>query len=65
MGKATKSNTEEWLTEEQACSLLGIKKNTIQNYVSRSIIPEKAISRGVRNKKFYHKPTLMGLEAQN
>ena len=63
MAKAnTKKNHNEWISEEEACKLLGIKKNTIQNYVCTGKIKEEIVSRGLRNNKFYHKPSLMGLE---
>jgi predicted site-specific integrase-resolvase len=62
MAKATdKRNHNEWVSEEEACKLLGIKKITIQNYVYTGRIPESMISRGIRNNKFYHVPSLMGL----
>lgn len=63
MSKAnTKKDHTEWVNEEEACKLLGIKKNTIQNYVSTGRIKESAVSRGVSNRKFYHVPQLMGLQ---
>lgn len=62
MAKATdKKDHTEWVNEDEACKLLGIKKNTIQNYVSQGFIKEEIIKRGIRNNKFYHAPSLKGL----
>jgi len=52
----------EWVNEDEACKILQIKKNTIQNYVCQGLIKEEIIKRGVRGNKFYHAPSLKGLE---
>ena len=57
----SKKDHTEWVNEKEACEILGIKKNTIQNYVCTGKIKESMISRGLRNNKFYHAPSLKGL----
>ncbi len=63
MAKSTnKKNIEEWVTEIKMSEILGIKPRTLQNYVATGKVQESAISRGLKNNRFYHAPTLMGLE---
>ena len=52
---------DEWVNERQACELLGIKRNTLGNYVSNGTIRPDAYSVGIGNNKFFNKKKLMGL----
>ena len=49
----------EWLTEDQACKLLGITKKTIQNYVSSGRIPSSFYERSIDCKRLYNKNKLL------
>ena len=49
----------EWLTEDQACELLGITKKTIQNYVSSGRIPSSFYVRSFDCKRLYNKNKLL------
>ena len=49
----------EWLTEDQACELLGITKKTIQNYVSCGRIPSSFYVRSFDCKRLYNKNKLL------
>lgn len=55
-------NQIEWLTEEQACELLGITKKTIQNYVSSGRIPSSFYERSIDCKRLYNKNKLLILK---
>lgn len=52
----------EWLTEEQACDVLGITKKTIQNYVSSGRIPSSFYERSIDCKRLYNKNKLLILK---
>jgi len=63
MAKSTnKKNLTEWVSEGKTAELMGIKKRTLQKYVSNGKIPESCISRTINGKRTYHAPTLIGLE---
>lgn len=49
----------EWLTEDEACELLGITKKTIQNYVSSGRIPSSFYARSFDCKRLYNKNKLL------
>lgn len=55
-------NQIEWLTEDQACELLGITKKTIQNYVSSGRIPSSFYERSIDCKRLYNKNKLLILK---
>lgn len=51
----------EWLPEDKACELLGIKKKTIQNYISSGRIPSSFYMKNINGKRFYNKNKLLVL----
>jgi len=53
-------DTNEWIHAEDAAKLLKISKKTLTNYVCLQKIPPHAVRKGI-GAKFFHKPTLMGL----
>ena len=57
-----KKHHSEFINEREAAQLLGIKVRTLQNYVCTGKVPERIITRGVTGDKFYHRPSLIGLE---
>lgn len=61
MAKIT-NNPDEWVHADEAAQIMRVSKKVLSNYSSpkNGRIPLKAIRKGV-NAKFYHKPTLMGL----
>ena len=52
-------NKTEWLPEDKACELLGIKKKTIQNYISSGRIPSSFYVKNLHGKRFYNKNKLL------
>lgn len=54
-------NKIEWLPEDEACELLGIKKKTIQNYISSGRIPSSFYLKNIDGKRFYNKNKLLVL----
>ncbi len=44
-------NNIEWLLEDQACEFLGIKKKTLQNYISSGRIPSSYYIKTIDGKK--------------
>jgi len=57
----TKKHYTEYVSEKTICDLLGLKVNTIQNYVCTGKIPESAIQRSCVGIRTYHLPTILGL----
>ena len=53
-------NTEQWLTENEVCDLLGIKKVTLLGYVSKGRITPDMYRVGVGGTRFYNKEKIMG-----
>lgn len=53
-------NPSEWIHADDAAKLLKISKKTLTNYVCLEKIPPHAVRKGI-GAKFFHKPTLMGL----
>jgi hypothetical protein len=51
---------DEWLTEQQVCELLGIKKVTLIGYVSKGRITPDMYRVGVGGTRFYNKEKIMG-----
>jgi len=51
---------DEWLTEQQVCELLGIKKVTLIGYVSKGRITPDMYRVGVGGTRFYSKEKIMG-----
>ena len=51
---------EEWLTEQEVCELLGIKKITLIGYVSKGRITPDMYRVGVGGTRFYNKQKIMG-----
>lgn len=49
-----------WLTEQQACELLGIKKRTLLQYVYGGKITRDMYRVGIGNNRFYDREKLMG-----
>lgn len=56
--KKTPIYTNDWVQEETAAEMLGIKKRTLQHYVCVGRIPMKAIKKNIIGKRQYHAPTL-------
>lgn len=55
-----KFQKEQWLTELEACQLLGVKKITILGYVSKGKITPDMYRVGVGGTRFYNKEKIMG-----
>lgn len=51
---------EEWITEQQVCELLDIKKITLIGYVSKGRITPDMYRVGVGGTRFYNKQKIMG-----
>jgi hypothetical protein len=51
---------DEWITEQQVCELLGIKKVTLIGYVSKGRITPDMYRVGVGGTRFYNKEKIMG-----
>lgn len=51
---------EEWITEQEVCELLGIKKITLIGYVSKGRITPDMYRVGVGGTRFYNKQKIMG-----
>lgn len=51
---------EEWITEQEVCELLGIKKVTLIGYVSKGRITPDMYRVGVGGTRFYNKQKIMG-----
>ena len=50
---------EDWISEEEACSFLGISKKTIQNLVCSQKIPCSAWAKTVNGSRVYIKSKLI------
>jgi predicted DNA-binding transcriptional regulator AlpA len=51
---------EQWITEQETCQLLGIKKTTLIGYVSKGRITPDMYRVGVGGTRFYNKEKIMG-----
>lgn len=51
---------EEWITEQEVCELLDIKKVTLIGYVSKGRITPDMYRVGVGGTRFYNKQKIMG-----
>lgn len=58
--KQALTQQEEWLTEQEVCELLGIKKVTLIGYVSKGRITPDMYRVGVGGVRFYNKEKIMG-----
>lgn len=58
--KQATDQQQEWLTEQQVCELLGIKKVTLIGYVSKGRITPDMYRVGVGGTRFYNKDKIMG-----
>jgi len=54
------ANQSEWVHADDAAAALKIKKGTLRTLIFRGKIPLSAVRKGA-NSKFYHLPTLKGL----
>lgn len=48
--------TEEFLTVDEACALLGVKKATLYSYVSRGLL--RSYKQGIRRQRLYKRSEL-------
>ena len=53
MSEQQGSQQSDWLTEAEACALLGVSRQTLSNYVGRHLITKykRGIGRGVRYRR--------------
>jgi hypothetical protein len=51
---------EEWITEQEVCELLSIKKITLIGYVSKGRITPDMYRVGIGGTRFYNKQKIMG-----
>lgn len=58
--KQVLTQQEEWLTEQEVCELLDIKKVTLIGYVSKGRITPDMYRVGVGGTRFYNKKKIMG-----
>lgn len=58
--KQATDQQQEWLTEQQVCELLDIKKITLIGYVSKGRITPDMYRVGVGGTRFYNKEKIMG-----
>lgn len=53
------SSASDFLTVDQACELLGVKKATLYSYVSRGLV--KSYKQGIRRQRLYSRAELEAL----
>lgn len=55
-------NPNDWISRDEAISLLGITRQSFKNLLYAGKIPDKFISVGPTGAKFFCKPGLMGFD---
>lgn len=55
------SSSSDFLTVDEACELLGVKKATLYSYVSRGLV--KSYKQGIRRQRLYQRAELEALLA--
>ena len=53
------SSSSDFLTVDEACELLGVKKATLYSYVSRGLV--KSYKQGIRRQRLYQRAELEAL----